>query len=204
MNIMNKRHTALITDFLKSKGDTITEATKTNYKNVFKSLLVEILENNTRKYIFTIPTRILINKIDTNPHLNINNKISYLKMIKYLLEFLNKPYNQVMDKLKIYYNEAITDRPRQNKEVLKNSLFTFNKLMDLLEQSKDQSYLLLYLLINFNTRNQDLIMLYTNNKKTINNVLQGKQAENILYFNEDDNLIYVRGNYKTLTSYGVK
>jgi len=201
---MNKKHTTLITDFLKSKGNTITEATKTNYKNVFKSLLIDILDNNTRKYIFTIPTRILINKIDTNPHLNINNKISYLKMIKYLLEFLNKPYKQVLDKLKIYYAQAITDRPRQNKEVLKNSLFTFDKLMDLLEQSKDRDYLILYLLINFNTRNQDLIILYTENKKIISNVLQGKQAENILYFDEDDNLNYVRGNYKTLTSYGVK
>ena len=76
--------------------------------------------------------------------------------------------------------------------------------MDLLEQSKDRDYLILYLLINFNTRNKDLIALYTNNKKRILHVLNQECTDNILYFQDNGKLMYIRGDYKTVRRYGIQ
>jgi len=198
---MNKKHTELINEFLADKGDTIQPQTKRNYTNLFIRLLNLIIGNNKRKYILAISQPQLIKKID-NSDFTLNTKIDSLKLIKYLLEFTYKTYKPVQKQLTKYYGMTADERPTKNKELLKDTI-QYDELMKILNEADELDYILFYLLINFNTRNKDLVINYTNDKKIIKNVIDGILKINILYFKNND-LYYTRGDYKTHSIYGDK
>ncbi len=65
---------------------------------------------------------------------------------------------------------------------------------------KDKDYknfVILYLLLNYNTRNKDLVARVVNNEADIN------QKENFLFIREKD-VVYIRNDYKTNDTYGMK
>lgn len=206
---LSVRHTKLINDFLTSKQD-IKENTKQTYLNTFKRLLFNVFKNNQKRYLLTRTQQEIINIVDTLKDFNddkkdisYNNKIEYLKIFKYLLQFSNKKFDKVDKQLNIYFGLNEKQRPTKNKEILKDSNINFGDLLQFLHKLKGQDYIIYYLLIQYNIRNADLIIEYTDDKQLIHSVLSGKEKKNIIYINEGV-INYIRTDYKTASKYGIQ
>ena len=74
----------------------------------------------------------------------------------------------------------------------------FNKLLNGYYRDKQyKSFVILFLLLTYNTRNKDLVVRVVNNESDLN------EKENFLFIREKD-IVYIRNNYKTKDSYGTK
>jgi len=60
-----------------------------------------------------------------------------------------------------------------------------------------KSFVILFLLLNYNTRNKDLVLRVVNNESDLN------EKENFIFIREKD-VVYIRNDYKTKTRYGGK
>ena len=79
------------------------------------------------------------------------------------------------------------------------SLEEFERFVDYLYESKDWvSYIINYLILNFNTRNQDLIFTITNLQRDTKN-----KNENYMWIGRDK-VTYIRNIYKTAYKHGTK
>ena len=205
---MNQINIKLLNDFLESKTD-LQQATKRNYMNTYERLINILLSNNKRKSLLTLTQKEVLDKVDklminngTNPA-TYNSKIDYLKLYKYLLQFNKKPISKIDKKIDKYIKINDENKPKTNQNLINDSNMTFKTLNDLLLSLDGQAYLIYYILINYNVRNQDLLIEYTDNKKLINDVNKGKVEQNIIYKSKD-HFIYVRSDYKTNKIYGIK
>ena len=149
---LSVRHTKLINDFLTSKQD-LKENTKQTYLNTFKRLLFIVFKNNQKKYILARTQQEIINIIDSlkdlqddKKDISYNNKIGYLKIFKYLLQFSNKKFDKVDKQLNIYFGLNEKERPEKNKEILKDSNISFGELLQFLHRLKGQDYIIYYFL----------------------------------------------------------
>ena len=89
---------------------------------------------------------------------------------------------------------------RQKNEKLKSNLpdIDFKQMLSKYYRDKDyKSFVILYLLLNYNTRNKDLVARVTKDESDIN------QKENFLWIREKD-IVYIRNDYKTNDTYGMK
>ena len=89
---------------------------------------------------------------------------------------------------------------RQKNEKLKSNLpdIDFKQMLNTYYRNKDyKSFVILYLLLNYNTRNKDLVLRVVNDEADIN------QKENFLLIREKD-VVYIRNDYKTNDKYGTK
>jgi len=65
-------------------------------------------------------------------------------------------------------------------------------------RNKDyKSFVILYLLLNYNTRNKDLVLRVVKDEDDIN------QKENFIFIRDKD-VVYIRNDYKTKDKYGGK
>lgn len=197
-NQQSKRHIKLLNDFLESKP-AIKATTKTNYKNTFNKLILNIFDTDKQKYILKTPTNDVLQTIE-NLNIPLNSKIDLVKMYKYITEFKKKSTVEIDDSLNFMY--ANTDTVGKNDQLL-NTLIKYDELIAFLNKLDYINYILFYIIINFNVRNMDLVIYYTDEKPIIKKALDGKLDYNILYFDKNK-LIYVRCHYKTSKSYGVK
>ena len=84
-------------------------------------------------------------------------------------------------------------------EIIKNGGADYHDLMGALETAVGTDYLLFYLLINLNTRNNDLIMkLITNKEKDLIN-----KEDNFMVVSKNK-ATFIRNDYKTAKSFGTK
>ena len=89
---------------------------------------------------------------------------------------------------------------RQKNDKLKKTLPTvdFNKLLNGYYRDKNyKNFVILYLLLNYNTRNKDLVVRVTKDQADLN------PNENFLFIRDKD-AIYIRNDYKTKDTYGMK
>ena len=89
---------------------------------------------------------------------------------------------------------------RQKNDKLKSNLpdIDFKQMLSKYYKDKDyKNFVILYLLLNYNTRNKDLVARVVNNEADIN------QKENFLFIREKD-VVYIRNDYKTNDTYGMK
>ena len=89
---------------------------------------------------------------------------------------------------------------RQKNDKLKENLpdIDFKQMLSKYYKDKDyKNFVILYLLLNYNTRNKDLVARVVNNEADIN------QKENFLFIREKD-VVYIRNDYKTNDTYGMK
>jgi len=205
---MNTTNKALLNKFLESKQD-LQPATKRNYMNTYERLINILLPIKSKKSLLTITQKAVLDKIDalmiddgTTPA-TFNSKIDYLKLYKYLLEYNKKPITKIEKTINQYIKINNDNKAKTNENLINESQMTFDKLNDLLDILTGQNYLLYFILLNFNTRNQDLIIENTNKKKIINEVLKDKINKNIIFKSKNE-YIYIRNDYKTKSQYGVK
>jgi hypothetical protein len=89
---------------------------------------------------------------------------------------------------------------QQKNDNLKETLPTidFKKMLNGYYRDKqNKNFVILYLLMNYNTRNQDLVLRVVKDETDLN------EKENFLFIREKD-VVYIRNNYKTKDSYGTK
>ena len=113
--------------------------------------------------------------------------------------YKGKTTETIRDFLRLTNNEASLLQ-RQKNEKLKENLpdIDFKQMLSKYYKDKDyKSFVILYLLTNYNTRNRDLVARVVNNEADIN------QKENFLFIREKD-VVYIRNDYKTNDTYGMK
>jgi len=89
---------------------------------------------------------------------------------------------------------------QKKNEKLKSNLpdIDFKQMLSKYYRDKDyKSFVILYLLLNYNTRNKDLVLRVVNNEDDIN------PNENFLFIRDKD-VVYIRNDYKTNDTYGTK
>ena len=64
-------------------------------------------------------------------------------------------------------------------------------------EKQNKNFVILYLLLNYNTRNQDLVARVVKNESDLN------ENENFLFIRDKD-IVYIRNDYKTKDKYGMK
>ena len=113
--------------------------------------------------------------------------------------YKGKPNDLVRDFLRQANAEASLLQ-RQKNDKLKETLpsVDFNKLLNGYYRDKQyKNFVILYLLMNYNTRNKDLVVKVVNDESDIN------PNENFLFIRDKD-VIYIRNDYKTKNRYGSK
>ena len=113
--------------------------------------------------------------------------------------YKGKPNDIVRDFLRQANAEASLLQ-RQKNDKLKETLpsVDFNKLLNGYYRDKQyKNFVILYLLLNYNTRNQDLVLRVVKDETELN------QKENFLLIREKD-VVYIRNDYKTKDKYGTK
>ena len=134
-----------------------------------------------------------------------NSKIELFKLFNNLYEFNNGTKNgELLKTLDIMYKNNFNALQEITKEKIIETNISYIQLLEILQQITNQDYLLYYLLIHFNVRNMDLIIKFTNDSVLINDVMNNKINQNILFYNNEKKLVYVRNDYKTQKKYGFK
>ena len=113
--------------------------------------------------------------------------------------YKGKSTETIRDFLRLTNNEASLLQQKKN-EKLKSNLpdIDFKQLLNTYYRNKDyKSFVILFLLLNYNTRNKDLVLRVVNNESDLND------DENFLFIREKD-IVYIRNDYKTNDTYGMK
>ena len=133
---------------------------------------------------------------------SVHSALNYLAMIINIKRFykLSTVYLDRVREVMIIQKERA--KKEKNKELLEAGLPTKKELMnhmnDKYKEEKWRDFIILYLIINFHTRNKDLDVAFVDNitlskNETINTLVVKKTHVN-----------YIRNNYKTSDSYGRK
>ena len=122
------------------------------------------------------------------------DKTSLLVVSILLLKHHNKPVKRLEDMKKTLQDERDAKSKQTNRDRL-DSTITYDQLMTLPSLAKtDQEYVIWKLLLDFNTRNKDLIIKHLDEPNDTDN--------SMVVFG--DTVIYTRCDYKTKSKYGTK
>ncbi len=113
--------------------------------------------------------------------------------------YKGKPNDIVRDFLRQANAEASLLQQKKNL-ILKETLpsVDFKQMLNGYYRDKNyKSFVILYLLMTYNTRNKDLVLRVVNNESDLN------EKENFIFIREKD-VVYIRNDYKTKNRYGGK
>ena len=125
------------------------------------------------------------------------------KMISTTLSKFRHYRGKPVDAIRGFLRKANADSrllQQKKNDVLKETLPTidFKKMLNGYYRDKQyKNFVILYLLLNYNTRNQDLVLRVVKDETELN------QKENFLLIREKD-VVYIRNDYKTKDRYGTK
>jgi hypothetical protein len=202
MFTLSKAHTKLIHEFTESKKDDVKHTTLTSYFNNFIRLIKFVFDKNKRKNILSANQKATLLIIDNIPNISVNSKLELLKIYKYLLVFKNKTHKLVDVQINKLFNLQPAENKIKNIEIIKSTL-SYDDLLNLLSELKNEQYILYYILIYFNVRNLDLIIKLVSDASIIKKADAGELDYNIIY-KKDNKYIYIRSDYKTKSKYGIK
>lgn len=193
MEVLNEQNTQLLQSYVDKRE--LKQTTINNYKFVFtkiqNALTNHNIKDNTIKYLVKDLNKSNLPKTTINKFYSI-----YKNMItdkdKALLDLETIKNKKVID----------MDTKERTKTQTKETIVSYQDLVNLLKKLNGMDYMLLYLLTEYGVRNMDLIIDYTNDKNVINGVEKGNIEKNIIFF-KGSKLFYVRNDYKTKDKYGV-
>ena len=113
--------------------------------------------------------------------------------------YKGKPTETTRDFLRQANAEASLLQQKKNL-ILKETLpsVDFKQMLNGYYRDKQyKSFVILFLLLNYNTRNKDLVLRVVNNESDLN------EKENFIFIREKD-VVYIRNDYKTKGRYGTK
>jgi hypothetical protein len=125
------------------------------------------------------------------------------KMISTTLSKYRHYKGKSTDAIREFLRKANADArllQQQKNDVLKETLPTidFKKMLNGYYRDKqNKNFVILYLLMNYNTRNQDLVLRVVKDETDLN------EKENFIFIRDKD-VVYIRNDYKTKERYGMK
>jgi hypothetical protein len=176
-----------------------TDGTKKTYNNAYKLLKRVINMNDIIEY----DVNDLINIIQDVNYLKDNTKAGLINIYYLIIKHEKdddklKIIDEVRKEMKIKLHR---DRVKKNKcliDILPTAEELKYKLNKLYENEEYENYVMNYLMINLNVRNQDLILMILDSKNKMND-----PNINYLIMNESY-ILYIRHTYKTYNTYGRK
>jgi hypothetical protein len=177
------------------------------YTNSYKQIRVILNLKDKRKFIKNKPVEEVVETLDnyivprTQKKINPNTKYSYFVVVKKIyMNEKNKDF--LMQKEKEYRDDVLEYKKQSNGELQKADLPTFDELNKILKnEEKPMKYLINFLFLKVNVRNQDVAYI----KLHKNNVDESKLDNQLNHiYIKDGKAIYLRNRYKTFRTYGQK
>tara|TARA_B100000768_G_C11283661_1_gene380397 strand:- start:5401 stop:6342 length:942 start_codon:yes stop_codon:yes gene_type:complete len=197
---ITKHRTLEWVEFAKSQEDKITKKTLDTYFNDYLRFRKEMKDKRT---IYNTPQRDIKSIVQNTDY----NKRALLNIAIVILKSKDKPIDMLMKYRDDIYNEKQTNQAEKNRNIIKNSQVSYDELISTITDERVGNYvitgidyILFYLLINFNTRNKDLVIkvISNKNKKELLN-----KEENFIIVSPNKATL-IRNDYKTKSSYGTK
>tara|TARA_R100001460_G_scaffold76646_4_gene117613 strand:- start:4722 stop:5612 length:891 start_codon:yes stop_codon:yes gene_type:complete len=184
---------------LAKKPDLAKNSVKT-YTQAYKKL-VDILATDN---IADLDNTEIIELIDDEENYGtINLLLTIVLMIKYDND---KEFDDIKKHRDVVREEMRESRWKKKEEKLETlpSIKSLTKYLNrLYSKNQYQSYIINYLLINYNVRNLDLDLILTDDMKEYHKL--GKRGdENVLFVGKNNSVYYYRNQYKTSRTYGPK
>ena len=204
-------------------SSTLKDSTKKMYNDTYKKLITHekykngVVKLNEDEIIESLKNLVINGKKISNP----SSLNSYLNVIFLIIRHHKLDHKKLFD-FKTNNNTERIKTTIENSEKKGEELINYKELLEeylkieenAKEQIKDKNpiktflikYILNYILFNFFTRNQDIIIYITNNINEINKRTEdSKKYENTIFIDEKEkNVIYRRYKYKTFSTYGKK
>lgn len=181
-------------------GNPLSQQQETIFNNIISD---KVKETKIPQYTKALCKIRRLYNLDTNVIQELYEYINKLADIK-AKKSLEEKKNDLMDYEELYdnVNEVYSEYKNQpNDKSLKKPNPT--ELEPNVKLDKLRQYIILKLLIQFNTRNQDLLCKLINDIDNDIDVDMLNKKNNYLILN-DDKVMFLRNNYKTATTYGVK
>ena len=187
-------------DRILEKKASLAKNTIKTYKQAYKKL-VDILATNN---VADLDNKEIIDLIDEQENYGtINLLLTIVLMIKYDND---KEFDDIKKHRDLIRMEMRDSRWKKKEEKLDTlpPIKSLTKYLNRLYSNNEyQSYIINYLLINYNVRNLDLDLIVTDDMKEYHN-LGKKGDENVLFVGKNNAVYYYRNNYKTVKTYGPK
>ena len=177
------------------KNRHLSDNSISTYKSSYNKLITILGDSILKKSNAEIIKKIKL--LDFLP----NSKDSLIT-IAILIKKNNNKSTKTLDNYKKKNQEDIEKYNENKNKNLSKTLPSKEEILNYLQELADnkdkiKEYIVNYLLVNFNTRNQDLYLDVITNKKDIND------KDNFLYQNKKTRTItFIRNNYKTEKTYG--
>tara|TARA_R110002012_G_scaffold98259_1_gene235836 strand:+ start:494 stop:1402 length:909 start_codon:yes stop_codon:yes gene_type:complete len=189
---MTSHKTQELQDFIYENDDKLNKQTIKTYINDYKRFRTQM---NGRQNIYNLTQKEIIDIVSKSDF----NKLALLNIAIVFLKWKNKEHNRLIKYRTDLQENKAEKQAEKNMEILEKSGVDYHDLMGALDTATGSDYILFYLLIKLNTRNNDLIMKLISNKQ-----------KNLL--NKEDNFMvvspskatYIRNDYKTAKSFGSK
>ncbi len=184
--------TTELQEFIEDNRDKLNKQTLTTYRNDYKRFRTQMKD---RKNIYNLSQKEIIDVVKNTDF----NKKALLNIAIVFLKWKNKEITRLL-KYRTDLEEMREEKQAEkNKAQLEKSGATYEDLMKALEISNGMDYILFYLLIKLNTRNNDLIakMISKKEKDKLN-------IEDNFMVVSPSKVIYIRNDYKTHSTNGTK
>jgi hypothetical protein len=177
----------------------------TPLSKITKTIYIKTIDKYTTKYGNPLnhTQKEIVKNIEK---LEDNELPQYVKALCKILA-LNERYTDKIQELYKRINANAIETAHKNKLEKNDTLLRYDELMKRIENDysindteKQREYIIKCLLVIYNTRNQDLIATIKKNNKRLNEI---DNEKNYLILN-DNNIFYIRNNYKTSDTYGTK
>ena len=197
--MLSKKHEKLLEKFLGERS--VKDSSKAVYKNSFIRLIKLCFGESKKKYILSQKESAVLDIINASD-LKLNSKIDILKIYRSLLDITDKPHIKTDDVLNGLFKDKDEFQSVKNTEQLEKSDLTFQMINDILNESTGLNYILLYILVNYNVRNKDLIIKHTT-KDAVDEHVKTHDIEGNVIYKLNGSYIYIRNDYKTKSRYGM-
>lgn len=190
--MMTSHKTQELQDFIYENDDKLNKQTIKTYINDYKRFRTQM---NGRQNIYNLTQKEIIDIVSKSDF----NKLALLNIAIVFLKWKNKEHNRLIKYRTDLQENKAEKQAEKNMEILEKSGADYHDLMGALNTATGSDYIMFYLLIKLNTRNNDLIMKLISNKQ-----------KNLL--NKEDNFMivspskatFIRNDYKTAKSFGSK
>lgn len=189
---LNKTNYDKFIEYLDVESGLSKKSIDNHKRNINKLKELGLFENENQE--------IILDKMEKS-NISLSQNLQYLSTLSKYLKLFNKSNDKILEKMKNVNNQMKKNYKERNKE--KNYTYTMKQINKEINKfyndKKYKNYIISYLVKTFNTRNKDLDIIITNDKKNVDNKL-----ENNWLIIQKNSVKYLRNIYKTSNTYGKK
>lgn len=190
--MMTTHKTQELKEFIADNEDKLSKQTIKTYINDYKRFRTEM---RGKQNIYNLSQKEIIDIVSKSDFA----KLNLLNIAIVILQNKDKEHSRLLKYRTDLQENRAEHQAEKNMEILNNAGADYHDLMGALDTATGTDYILFYLLINLNTRNNDLIMkLITNKQKDEIN-----KTENFMVVSKNKSK-FIRNDYKTAKSFGTK